>query len=291
MTISLSDPIFPGPYLQHQRAIPEGGSAISPPDGDVRPGLAGRLGPAPHRYQGRIIQTGETNGALAILKEGQNGQHTSRNQQRHPRLAERRPAGQFRHLADRRDVQVAARVPGGLAERDHGPAQGQPAWLRPWFDFWINLQHPRATFFAYLVAAVETLIAVALIAGFARKITYLSAATFSLLIWATAEGFGGPYTSGAADIGTAVIYAVVFLGLLALSAYAGPARYSADYYLEQKISWWWRLAEVRRPAPAAPAAPAERAIPAEPAAGPPASVPPPRTAEPAITGPALPPSV
>lgn len=145
-----------------------------------------------------------------------------------------------------------------------GQAQGQPAWLKPWFDFWINLQHPRAMFFAYLVAAVETLIAVALIAGFARKITYLSAAAFSLLIWATAEGFGGPYTSGTADIGTAVIYAVVFLGLLALSAYAGPARYSADYYLEQKISWWWRLAEVRRPAPdpAAPAVPAERTIPA-----------------------------
>ena len=47
---------------------------------------------------------------------------------------------------------------------------------------------------------------------------------------------GGPYTSGAADIGTAVIYAVMFAGPLALSYYAGPARYSADYYLEQKIS-------------------------------------------------------
>jgi nitrite reductase (NO-forming) len=129
-----------------------------------------------------------------------------------------------------------------------GQAQGQPGWLKPWFDFWINLQHPRVMFFAYLVAAVETLIALALIAGFARKITYISAAGFSLLIWATAEGFGGPYTSGAADIGTAVIYALVFMGLLALSAYAGPARYSADYYLEQKISWWWKVAEVRHPA-------------------------------------------
>ena len=128
-----------------------------------------------------------------------------------------------------------------------GQAQGQPGWLKPWFDFWINLQHPRVMFFAYLVAVVETLIAVALIAGFARKITYISATAFSLLIWATAEGFGGPYTSGAADIGTAIIYAVVFMGLLALSAYAGPARFSADYYLEQRISWWWKVAEVRRP--------------------------------------------
>lgn len=130
-----------------------------------------------------------------------------------------------------------------------GQAQDQPSWLKPWFDFWINLQHPQAAFFAYLVAAAETLIAVALIAGFARKTAYLAAIVLSLLIWSTAEGFGGPYTSGAADIGTAIIYALVFAALLALSYYAGPARYSADYYLEKKISWWWRLAELRRPAP------------------------------------------
>jgi len=136
-----------------------------------------------------------------------------------------------------------------------GQADGQPGWLRWWFDFWIRIQHPQAMFFAYLVAVIETLIALALIAGFARKLTYIAAAAFSVLIWATAEGFGGPYTSGSSDIGTAVIYAVAFAGLLALSYYAGPARYSADYYLEHKYSWWWRLAELRRPAPAlAPAA-------------------------------------
>jgi uncharacterized membrane protein YphA (DoxX/SURF4 family) len=129
-------------------------------------------------------------------------------------------------------------------------AQGQPGWLLPWFHFWIRFQHPDAMFLAYLAAVLETLIAVGLIAGFARKLTYLSAIVFSLLIWGTAEGFGGPYTSGASDIGTAIIYAVVFAGLLTLSYYAGPARFSADYYLEKKISWWWRVAEMRRPAPA-----------------------------------------
>jgi uncharacterized membrane protein YphA (DoxX/SURF4 family) len=131
-----------------------------------------------------------------------------------------------------------------------GVKAGQPGWLQPWFQFWIDLQHPAATFFWALVATVETLIALALIFGFARKLTYCAAIVFSLLIWSTAEGFGGPYTSGASDIGTEVIYAVVSAGLLALSYYAGPARYSADYYLEKKISWWWRIAEMRRPAPA-----------------------------------------
>jgi uncharacterized membrane protein YphA (DoxX/SURF4 family) len=131
-----------------------------------------------------------------------------------------------------------------------GEAQGQPGWLQPWFDFWIRFQHPYAMPLAYLVAVAETLIALALIAGFARKITYISAIVFSLMIWGTAEGFGGPYNSSSADIGTAIIYAVVFAALLALSAYAGPARYSADYYLEKKVSWWWKVAEVRRPVPA-----------------------------------------
>jgi nitrite reductase (NO-forming) len=166
-----------------------------------------------------------------------------------------------------------------------GQADGQPGWLKGWFTFWINLQHPQATFFAYLVAVVETLIAVAVIAGFARKVTYISAVAFSVLIWATAEGFGGPYTSGSADIGTAVIYAMVFLGLLALSGYTGPARYSADYYLEKRISWWWKIAEIRRPAQDVPA-PAGAAITAEPTASP-AVVPQPRTAQPATSAPAV----
>ena len=33
-----------------------------------------------------------------------------------------------------------------------GQAQGQPSWLKPWFTLWIDLQHPRVAFFAYLVA-------------------------------------------------------------------------------------------------------------------------------------------
>ena len=135
-----------------------------------------------------------------------------------------------------------------------GIRDGQPHWLRFWFDFWINLQHPAATFFWALVATAESLIALALIFGFARKLTYLSAIGFSLLIWTTAERFGGPYTSGSSDIGTGIIYAVVFAGLLALSYYAGVARYSVDYYLEKRISWWWRVAEMRRPEPVEPVA-------------------------------------
>ncbi len=114
----------------------------------------------------------------------------------------------------------------------------------PWFQFWIDLQRTRVDFFAYLVAAIETLIALALILGFARKITYITGAVFSLLIWSTAEGFGGPYTAQSTDIGTAIIYALVFVALLAMAAQFGPSRYSLDAVIERRVPWWHRIAEV-----------------------------------------------
>jgi uncharacterized membrane protein YphA (DoxX/SURF4 family) len=123
-------------------------------------------------------------------------------------------------------------------------AQGQPGWLHGWFHLWINLVAPNAGFFAYSTAVIETLVAVAVIVGFARKFTYIGAALFSVLIWATAEGFGGPYTSSSTDIGTAVIYAVVFMGLLALDYETGPSRFSVDSLIEQRVSWWHRIAEI-----------------------------------------------
>jgi nitrite reductase (NO-forming) len=86
----------------------------------------------------------------------------------------------------------------------------------------------------------------ALIFGFARKATYIFAALFSLVVWATAEGFGGPYASGSTEIGTGIIYAVVFMGFLALNYEAGPARLSVDYLIEQRVPWWHRTAEVER---------------------------------------------
>jgi uncharacterized membrane protein YphA (DoxX/SURF4 family) len=125
-----------------------------------------------------------------------------------------------------------------------GEAAGQPGWTKPWFDFWSTVEHPYSTVFAYLVAVLETLIALAVIVGFARKVTYLGAIVLSLLIWGTAEGFGGPYASGASDIGTAIIYALVFAALLSFSYYQGTAPFSVDAFLEKRISWWHWIAEV-----------------------------------------------
>jgi uncharacterized membrane protein YphA (DoxX/SURF4 family) len=123
-------------------------------------------------------------------------------------------------------------------------AQGQPPWLLPWFHFVARLASPRTALFAYGTAIVETLLAFALIAGFARKLTYLIGAVYSLLVWATADGFGGPYSASSTDVGPAIIYSVVFLALLVVNARSGTSTYSLDRLMEGRWAWWHRVAEI-----------------------------------------------
>jgi uncharacterized membrane protein YphA (DoxX/SURF4 family) len=138
--------------------------------------------------------------------------------------------------------------------------QGQPGWLHWFFRFTHDVITPHPHVWAYGIASLETLIGPALILGFARKTTYIVTFLTSLGIWAVAEGFGGPYNSGSTDIGAAVMYAVVALGLLALNYEAGPARFSVDYLIEQRIPWWHRVAEVEGRRCKAPPAQAQRPV-------------------------------
>lgn len=124
-------------------------------------------------------------------------------------------------------------------------AKAQPGWLRPLFDLWIGLPRGVTTALALASAATETLLAFALIFGFARKSIYLLGAGYSLLIWAVGEGFGAPYQSGSTDVGAAVIYTFVFLALFLMDR-SGPNSCSLDAYLEARVSWWHRVAEVGR---------------------------------------------
>lgn len=126
----------------------------------------------------------------------------------------------------------------GFLDQIQSAAQGQPSIFKPWFHFWISFLSTNPHFFATLTAIVETLIALALIFGIARRSVYLAATVFSLLIWGVAEGFGGPYTSGSTDIGTAIIYAVVFLALYGLDRLAISPKWALDNYLSKKLKWW-----------------------------------------------------
>jgi nitrite reductase (NO-forming) len=121
-------------------------------------------------------------------------------------------------------------------------AQGQPTWLAGWFNFWVAMTSANPGF-AYMIAIIELALAISLIFGFMRKVGYTGGFFFSLLIWSVPEGFGGPYGPSSTDIGTGIVYAIVFLFLAVINALEGPSRHSVDYYIEKKIGWWKRIAE------------------------------------------------
>lgn len=127
----------------------------------------------------------------------------------------------------------------------HAGAANQPGWLGPWYQFWQMVLQPYAHPLALLSAIIETVIAVALIAGFARKIIYLTGALWSFAIWAIPEGFGNISRAAHTDIGTSIIYVTVFAALWALDSCTGTRRYSLDALIERYVPAWKRIAEVR----------------------------------------------
>jgi len=131
----------------------------------------------------------------------------------------------------------------GFLSQIQGAASGQPSWLNGWFNFWVHLLSHNPHVFAVIVAIIESLIAIALVFGIARRTTYLSATVFSLLIWAIPEGFGGPYTATSTDIGTGIIYAIVFLSLFGLDRLAVKSAWSLDNYITKALPWWSVLAK------------------------------------------------
>jgi nitrite reductase (NO-forming) len=124
-----------------------------------------------------------------------------------------------------------------------GIVQGQPSWLLPWFDMWANLIRQDPNLFAWLTRLIETVIAVGLLAGIARKWVYVLGGVFALLIWSVPEGFGGPYVAGATDLGAGLIYAFLFLALIILDYVLGRSPYSIDFYIERHFPSWKKFAE------------------------------------------------
>jgi nitrite reductase (NO-forming) len=116
-----------------------------------------------------------------------------------------------------------------------GTLDGQPAAVQAWINFWIHVVNVNPHVFAYLVAIGETAVAIGLIFGLFSNLTNIVGILLSVVIWATAEGFGGPYTAGSTDIGAAIIYVLVFVGLFLANA---GLYYGVDRYL---TPWLGRL--------------------------------------------------
>jgi thiosulfate dehydrogenase [quinone] large subunit len=106
---------------------------------------------------------------------------------------------------------------------------GQPAAIQSWLDFWINLTSLNPHLFARIVALGESAIAIGLILGLFSNLDYFGGILLTLLIWTIPEGFGGPYSAGATDLGAGIIYVFGFLGLWLLAA--------GQYYGLDKRLW------------------------------------------------------
>jgi nitrite reductase (NO-forming) len=136
----------------------------------------------------------------------------------------------------------------GYAANVADGAKGQPGWLRPWFHFWRHLVGLDPHLLAYGTAVVETLIAAGLILGVARRLVYVGGIVWSIGIWTIPEGFGGSFLAGATDIGTAIMYALVFAVLYTLETLpTATGAWSLDHRIERLAPWWRTLAEPGAP--------------------------------------------
>lgn len=99
---------------------------------------------------------------------------------------------------------------------------GQPAWVVAWLHGWVAFIHATSPLaFSIASVVVEVAVACGLLTGRGLRVVLPLGLIFSLLIWVTAEGFGGPYGMGTTGMpgdmfGTAIIYAFLFAGLMVL---------------------------------------------------------------------------
>lgn len=99
---------------------------------------------------------------------------------------------------------------------------GQPAWIVSYLHAWIALiTHTSPVLFSVLAVAAEVVIAWSLLSGKLLRIMLPIGLIYSLMVWSTAEGFGGPYGIGSTGMpgnmfGNAVIYALIFCFLMVL---------------------------------------------------------------------------
>ncbi len=116
--------------------------------------------------------------------------------------------------------------------------QDQPALVQAWIHWWIQSVSVDPHSFAVVVAIAETAIAIGLLFGIFTEVAIAGGIAMMLVIWSTAEGFGGPYVAGSTDIGAALIYVIVFIALWLGRCWR---YYSFDPYLKKRFPFlYWR---------------------------------------------------
>lgn len=110
---------------------------------------------------------------------------------------------------------------------------GQPAWLSSWINYWSGIAKGTPEF-AYIIALLETVIALFLFTGFLTNWVSFGGIVFASFIWSTAEAFGGIFVQGATDIGTMPLYMAMFAGLIVVQAGRDKG---IDAILSRRYKW------------------------------------------------------
>lgn len=107
---------------------------------------------------------------------------------------------------------------------------GQPAWIVAYIGWFLPIiDRIGPLVFGIFAAVMETAIALSLLTGWYLRRMLLAGALYSLGLWTTAEGWGGPYgigfTGNKGDVlGTANIYLFAFFFLIILTRQETPRR-------------------------------------------------------------------
>ncbi|MEJ2725445.1 MAG: hypothetical protein P8175_12525 [Deltaproteobacteria bacterium] len=89
---------------------------------------------------------------------------------------------------------------------------GQPEWIASYTTSVISvMQFLGAPRVAVATVVVDGLLALSLLTGIWLRFFAWVGIVYNLFMWSTVGGMGGPYTQGATDPGTAIVYALGFL--------------------------------------------------------------------------------
>lgn len=103
-----------------------------------------------------------------------------------------------------------------------GWVDGQPAWLTLYghrMALWV--ERLGASRVAIATVIINGGLALSLLTGLGlRYLTWVGVA-YNLWLWSTVGGLGGPYTQGATDPGTAIVYALIFVFVGVTRAWEG----------------------------------------------------------------------
>lgn len=117
----------------------------------------------------------------------------------------------------------------------------QPGLLIIWFGIWAGILSTAADFFAQFARVLATVMALCLLAGFARRTVYILGIILCIPFWTLAEGYLLPYSLSTFGLGSVLIYILLFGVLLYADKLQIPQLRSVDDLMLEKWPGWRRI--------------------------------------------------